>query len=180
MKTAEQRKKRGLKFGLLVAGMVGFAFLNVPLFRMFCAHYGLFVPADQKLEAKAGPQSARSINIVFTGLAAKGLDVTLQPDASLQSVHLDQKSQNVFTFTNNSDQTVHFRAIHDIFPADAATHMALIQCFCFSDQTMKPHETKSLPVIYQMNDGLNPLIERVSVMYTLEPLAPAVAAGTGQ
>ncbi|MGH9393137.1 MAG: cytochrome c oxidase assembly protein [Terriglobales bacterium] len=179
MRTEQQRKTRGLKLGLLVAAMVGFAFINVPLFRVFCAHYGLFVPADQKLEAATGAQSARSVNVVFTGITAKGLDVTLQPSHSLQSVHLDQRAQNSFTFTNNSDQTVRFRAIHDIYPADAATHLALIQCFCFADQTMKPHETKSLPVIYQMNDGLNPLVERISVMYTLEPLAPA-AAGTGQ
>src|SRR6185437_5390992 len=137
-------------------------------------------PRRPEARGQSGPAERAQHQYRIHGLAAKGLDVTLQPDASLQSVHLDQKSQNVFTFTNNSDQTVHFRAIHDIFPADAATHMALIQCFCFSDQTMKPHETKSLPVIYQMNDGLNPLIERVSVMYTLEPLAPAVAAGTGQ
>lgn len=177
----ERRKRRGLLLGLLVAGMLGFAFLNVPLFRVFCAHFGLYVPADEQLAATTGPVDMHhTINVVFTGISAKGLPVTLQPNASLQTVHVDQRSQNTFTFTNNSDQTVRFRAIHDIFPADAATHMALIQCFCFNDQTMGPHETKTLPVIYQMNQGLNPLVERVSLMYTLEPLAPAAAAGGGQ
>jgi len=180
---AQRRKRRGLKLALLGVGMLGFAFLNVPLFRVFCAHFGLYVPADQKLAASTGPvDTSRNINVVFTGITATGLPVTLTPADSLQTVHLDQRSQNKFTFTNNSDQTVRFRAIHDIFPASAATHLALIQCFCFADQTMAPHTTKTLPVIYQMNQGLDPLVARVSVMYTLEPLAPAAppVAGGGQ
>lgn len=177
---AEKRKRRGLMLGLIVAGMLGFAFLNVPLFRVFCAHYGLFVPADQKLAATTGPaDTSRNINIMFNGIVANGLAVTLVPSDTLQTVHLGQRSVDKFTFTNTSDQTVRFRAIHDIYPADAATHLALIQCFCFSDQTMGPHETKTLPVIYQLNAGLNPLVARVSVMYTLEPLAPAPAATAG-
>lgn len=179
---AARRKRRGLILALLGAGMLAFAFINVPLFRIFCTHLGLYVAPDEKLAATTGPvDTHRDIDVVFTGITAKGLPVTLQPSNSLQTVHLDQRAQNQFTFTNNSDQTVRFRAIHDIYPADAATHMALIQCFCFADQTMAPHETKTLPVIYQMNEGLNPLVARVSVMYTLEPLAPAAPSnGAGQ
>ncbi|HXR97921.1 MAG TPA: cytochrome c oxidase assembly protein [Terriglobales bacterium] len=165
------RSRRGLILALIALGMLGFAFINVPLFRVFCAHYGLFVPADQKLAASTGPVDAtRNINVMFSGIAAKGLSVTLQPSDSLQEVHLDQRRENKFTFTNNSDQPQRFRAIHDIYPADAATHLALIQCFCFSDQTLQPHETKTLPVIYQLNQGLEPEVARVSLMYTLEPL----------
>ncbi|HUX68734.1 MAG TPA: cytochrome c oxidase assembly protein [Terriglobales bacterium] len=179
----QRRKRRGIKLVLLAVGMLAFAFINVPLFRVFCEHYGFFVQADEKLPASHGPvDPARNINVVFTGITATGLPVTLTPTDSLQTIHLDQRSENQFTFTNNSNQTVRFRAIHDIFPASAATHLALIQCFCFSDQTMAPHTSKTLPVIYQMNQGLDPLVSRVSVMYTLEPLAPAAAptAGGGQ
>ena len=177
---AERRKRRGLKYTLIVLGMVAFAFINVPLFRVFCAHYGLFVPADEKLTADQAPVNAqRQINVLFNGLAAQGLPVTLVPSQSLQTVHPDQRVQNNFTFTNTSNHTVRFRAIHDIYPSEAATHLALIQCFCFSDQTMGPHATKTLPVIYQLNAGMNPLVKRVSVMYTLEPLAPAQPGSAG-
>jgi cytochrome c oxidase assembly protein subunit 11 len=178
----ERRKRHGWKLVLIALGMVAFAFINVPLFRVFCAHYGLYVPPDEKLAASTGPVNLhRDVNVSFSAITPPGLAVTLQPADMLQSVHLDQRSQNNFTFTNTSDHTVRFRAIHDIYPADAATHLALIQCFCFSDQTMKPHETKTLPVIYQINQGLDPRVKRVSVMYTLEPLAAGAppAAGTG-
>ncbi|MGH9478532.1 MAG: cytochrome c oxidase assembly protein [Terriglobales bacterium] len=183
-KPPEKRKRRGIWLGVVVVGMVGFAFLNVPLFRVFCTHIGLYVPANEQLAASTGKVDAnRTINVMFSGLSAKGLNVTLTPSDSLQTVHIQQRSENKFTFVNNSDQPVRFRAIHDIYPYSAATHLALIQCFCFSDQTMPPHSTKTLPVIYQMNKGLDPLVDRVSLMYTLEPLAPATpapAAGGGQ
>jgi cytochrome c oxidase assembly protein subunit 11 len=166
-------KRRGMWLGLLVAGMLGFAFLNVPLFRVFCEHYGLFVNANEALPATAGGANiSRSINILFTGITAQGLNISFQPVDSMQTVHPGQRYVNHFTFTNNSNQTVRFRAIHDIFPADAAVHTALIQCFCFNDQTMAPHTSKTLPVIYQINRGLDPLVARISLMYTLEPLAP--------
>jgi len=179
--TVVKKKRWGLRLGILVAAMLGFAFLNVPLFRVFCAHIGIYVPPDEKLAATTGPvDTHRNINIMFSGITAKGLTVTLTPADSMQTVHLQERKQDLFTFTNTSDQTVRFRAIHDIYPADAATHMALIQCFCFADQTMKPHESKTLPVIYQMNAGLDPLVERVTVMYTLEPLAAATPNAGGQ
>lgn len=173
-----RRKRRGLKFALLVLGMVGFAFINVPLFRVFCTHYGIFVPADEKLSPTAEKVDAsRNVNILFNAVVPSSLPVSLTPSDSMQTVHLQQRSMDKFTFTNNSDHVVRFRAIHDIYPYQAATKMALIQCFCFSDQTMQPHETKTLPVIYQMNAGLDPLVDRVSVMYTLEPLAPGAPHG---
>lgn len=180
-KPPERRKRRGLWLGVIVVGMVGFAFINVPLFRVFCTHIGLYVPANEQLAATTGAVNVkRTINILFTGLSAKGLSVTLTPADSLQTAHIQQRMENKFTFVNNTDQTVRFRAIHDIYPYSAATHLALIQCFCFSDQTMAPHTTKTLPVIYQMNKGLDPLVDRVSLMYTLEPLAPAAPAAPGQ
>ncbi|HVA89866.1 MAG TPA: cytochrome c oxidase assembly protein, partial [Chloroflexota bacterium] len=107
---------------------------------------------------------------------APGLPITLTPQAPLQTVHPNQRTQNDFTFTNTSDQTVRFRAIHAIFPSYAATHMALIQCFCFADHTLAPHARITLPVIYQLNRGMNENVHRVSVMYTLEPLAAGAPA----
>ncbi|MGH9487512.1 MAG: cytochrome c oxidase assembly protein [Terriglobales bacterium] len=150
--------------------MVGFAFLQVPLFRDFCTHFGIYVPADERLAASTGPVSPRTVTVSFSGVQAKGMDIYFQPQQTMQYVHVGQRAEDHFVFVNNSNKTVYFRAIHDIYPYQAATHLSIIQCFCFSNQTMKPHTKKSLPVIYQVNRGLDPLVSRVSIMYTLEPL----------
>jgi cytochrome c oxidase assembly protein subunit 11 len=175
----QRRRRRGLKYALIGVAMVGFAFINVPLFRVFCTHLGIYVPADQKLAATTGPaDNSRSVNVLFSGVQAGGIGIAFTPDQPMETVHIGQRAENKFTFTNNSDHPVSFRAIHDIYPYNAATHLALIQCFCFSNQTMAPHTSKTLPVIYQINRGMDPLIDRVSLMYTLEPLAAAAPSAT--
>lgn len=180
VRNPQTRKRRGLIYLLIAVGMVGFAFANIPLFRVFCTHFGIYVPANQKLALTTGVDSSRTVHVVFSGVQASGMGIVFQPEDPTQTVHVGQRTENKFTFINNSDQTVHFRAIHDIYPNDAATHLALIQCFCFSNQTMAPHTSKTLPVIYQINKGMNPLIERVSLMYTLEPLAGGGGTAGGE
>ncbi|MGH9466937.1 MAG: cytochrome c oxidase assembly protein [Terriglobales bacterium] len=167
-----QRRKWLWRLGIVVAAMVGFAFVQVPLFRVFCTHLGIYVPANEKLAASSGPVSPREVTVSFSGVQADGMDILFHPQAAMQTAHIGQRVVNHFDFINNTDHTVYFRAIHDIYPYQAATHLALIQCFCFTNQVMKPHTHKTLPVIYQVNRGLDPLVARVSIMYTLEKIVP--------
>lgn len=167
-------KRRGWILTGMAFGMLAFAFINIPLFRVYCSDLGLSVPADQKVvSSNAAPDPGRRVDISFTGVAAAGLFVTLNPKDPLQTVAIGQRTENQYTFVNKTDKTVRFRAIHDIYPGAAAEHMALIQCFCFSDHTLAPHETLTLPVIYRITPGLSQDVQRASVIYTLEPLAPA-------
>ncbi|MGH9414591.1 MAG: cytochrome c oxidase assembly protein [Terriglobales bacterium] len=160
------------RLSIIAVAMVGFAFLQVPLFRVFCTHLGIYVPQDEKVAASTGPATGRQVTVSFSGVQADGMDIVFHPQNTMQTVHIGQRAENHFVFVNNTNHTVYFRAIHDIYPYQAATHLALIQCFCFTNQVMKPHTKKSLPVIYQVNRGLDSLVKRVSIMYTLESIAP--------
>lgn len=168
----ELRKRTGKRLLILVLvafGMLGFAFANIPLFRVFCQHLGLYVAPDQKLEAKGSVDTSKTFDVLFSAVSSTGVAVQFRPEQPVQMVHPGQRVENKYDFYNPTDQTIRFRAIHDINPAQAATHLALMQCFCFSDQTMKPHEHKTLPVIYQLNPGMDKDINRVSLNYTLYP-----------
>lgn len=169
---AKRRQRAWVLTGIAV-GMLGFAFLNIPLFRVFCSHIGLSTPTNQKVAIEPVSPQSRKVDVSFTGIAAAGLMVTLQPQDPLETVHVGARAENHYTFTNLTGHPIRFRAIHDIYPGDAAEHIAMIQCFCFTDQTLQPHETKTLPVIYQINSGLSSEVSRASIIYTLEPLAPA-------
>lgn len=168
----ELRKRTGKRLLILVLvafGMLGFAFANIPLFRVFCQHLGLYVAPDQKLEAKGSVDKSKTLSVLFSAVSSTGVAVQFHPEQPMQSVHPGQRVENKYDFYNPTDHVIKFRAIHDIYPADAATHLALTQCFCFSDQTMQPHEHKSLPVIYQLNPGMDKGISSVSLNYTLYP-----------
>lgn len=166
----KRTSKRLLILVLFAFGMLGFAFANIPLFRVFCQHFGLYVAPNEKLAASSAPvDQSRTFSMLFSAVSSTGVEVRFHPDQPIQVIHPGQRVENKYDFYNPTDHVVKFRAIHDIYPASAATHLALMQCFCFSNQTMQPHEHKSLPVIYQLNPGIRQGVNSVSMNYTLFP-----------
>lgn len=163
-------RKRLIRLSIFAVAMLAFAYANVPLFRVFCTHLGLYTPPNEKLAAQATPvDHSKQLQLLFSGVTATGLEVQFGPDHSLQEAYIGERMKNSFHFYNPTDKVVKFRAIHDIYPPQAATHFALMQCFCFSDQVLQPHQSRTLPVVYQLNPGIGKDVERVSLNYTLYP-----------
>ena len=147
--------------------MFGFAFLNIPLFRDFCEHYG--INPNPNNAAVAGVHSTRQLTMMFNGEVTTGLDIQFAPGHELQTVDVGKRAENFYTFYNPTDKTIRFRAIHALYPEQAAQTVAIMQCFCFTDQTLKPHQHRTLPVIYQVNPGLPRDIHTITWNYTLFP-----------
>ena len=167
---APHRKRHGRLPWLLVAivpVMFAFAFANIPLFRVWCEHYGISVaPVHQ---AAAVTAEGRSVGMMFTGIVSSALPIQFEPKNAYQQVKVGERVKNAFTFFNPTDHAIRFRAIHAIYPESAAKRLALMQCFCFSDQEIAPHQTKTLPVIYELNPGLPGSVTEVTLNYTLFP-----------
>lgn len=164
------RKHRGRMAWLLLAivpVMFAFAFANIPLFRVWCEHYGIAVAPVNRADAAA--VDGRTLSMMFTGEVSTALPIQFEPKDSLQRVKVGERVENAYTFFNPTDQPIRFRAIHAIYPEAAAKKLALMQCFCFSDQELAPHQTKTLPVIYEVNPGLPGTVTEVTLNYTLFP-----------
>ena len=165
---------------VVVAVMFGFAYSNVPLFKLFCARFGLGgagkaayqgspwgEPAT--LSSATEPIENRDIQVKFMGVSATGLPIRFSPSVPLvhtipgRPVHLE------YTFTNMSDDSVFFRAVHSIAPVEAAREFQLIQCFCFEDQALGPRETRVLPVYFALSPRVPLSVNEVQLNYTLFP-----------
>lgn len=180
---AERRiSNTGLAIGMsaLVAVMFAFAYSNVPLFKLFCARFGLggsgkaayqggLWGEPPALSSSTAPILTRDIQVKFMGVSATGLPVRFGPSVPLvhtipgRPVHLD------YTFTNMSDDSVFFRAVHSIAPVEAAREFQLIQCFCFEDQALGPRETRVLPVYFALSPRTPVGVNEVQLNYTLFP-----------
>ncbi|MGH9533643.1 MAG: cytochrome c oxidase assembly protein [Terriglobales bacterium] len=147
--------------------MFGFAFLNIPLFKAFCEHEGIGL--DPNHAAVAGVHSQRQVTVLFTGVVSAGLPVVFAPGHSMQAVRVGQREENFYTFYNPTNHVVKFRAIHAIVPESASERVAIMQCFCFTDQTLQAHQHRTLPVIYQVNPGLRAGVSEINWNYTLFP-----------
>ncbi len=170
----------GGAMALLVLVMFAFAYANVPLFKLFCARFGLGGAGKAGLKgfsqapmsSSNGPIESRDITVTLMGVSASGLPVRFKPSVPSvttipgKSVHLS------YEFVNMSDDSVYFRAVHSIVPVEAAREFQLIQCFCFEDQALGPRETRTLPVYFALSPRLPANIGELSLSYTLFPRDP--------
>ena len=53
-----------------------------------------------------------------------------------------------FTAKNNSDKAVIGVATYNVIPSKAALYFNKIQCFCFEEQRLEPHEEIDMPVFF--------------------------------
>src|SRR5487761_276940 len=153
--TRHPRRRARMLLGLVAFAvfMFGFAYLNIPLFRTFCEHYGI---AIAPVNAASAPLVAgkRRVNVMFTAEVGSGLRLEFHPRHAIETVPLGHREENFYAFTNDTGKAVIFRAIHALYPYSAAENVAIMQCFCFTQQKLAPHQSRTLPVIYQVNPGL--------------------------
>jgi len=168
----------GLGLTVLVLVMFAFAYANVPLFKMFCERFGLGdtgkarvtggSPAPpREISSATGPITTSDVQVKFMGVAATGLPVRFGPSVPLVHVVRGRPVQLQYTFTNTSDDSVFFRAVHSIAPQRAAREFQLIECFCFEDQTLGPRETRVLPVYFALSPRTPADVNEVQLSYTL-------------
>ena len=127
--------------------MLGLAYASVPLYRMFCQATG-FGGTTQRAEAAPGRGSASSVSIRFDANTSGNLAWSFHPVQTAMTVKLGEQNM------------AHYRAVQHLGP-DAHRHRRLqrdarsagiyfnkIQCFCFTEQTLKPGESVDMPVVF--------------------------------
>jgi cytochrome c oxidase assembly protein subunit 11 len=166
---------------LLVVVMFVFAYANVPLFKLFCARFGIGGAGKAALRigapemsSSAGPIEKRDITVDLMGVTASGLPMRFGPSVSSVTTIPGRPVHLSYTFTNMSDDSVFFRAVHSIVPLAAAKEFQLIQCFCFEDQSLGPRETRTLPVYFALSPRVPVGVEEMTLSYTLFPRDPKV------
>jgi cytochrome c oxidase assembly protein subunit 11 len=171
----------GLGLALVVCVMFSFAYANVPLFKMFCARFGLNdagKAANKEgelaplMSSAAGNVLARNVNVKFMGVSGTSLPVRFGPSQPQMNVKIGKPVHLSYTFTNEGDDSVFFRAVHSITPMSAAREFQLIQCFCFDDQSLGPRETRVLPVYFALSPRFPTNVNEMVLNYSLFPRDP--------
>lgn len=182
MKRPSKNALFGIGLAVFVLAMFSFAYANVPLFQLFCRRFGLggaakagSQEANYDQSSSTGPMSTREVQVKFMGVVSSGLPVRFGPTDPNVIAMIGKPVHVNYYFTNMSDDSVYFRAVHSIAPVEAAREFQLMKCFCFDDQTLGPRQTVNLPVYFALSPRTPANIHELILSYTLFPRDPKVA-----
>jgi len=167
---------------ILVAGMVALGFASVPLYRMFCEATGWNATVRKSLNATAPGPIGKIVSVRFDANVHPGMGWRFEPDQRVMRVAIGAREMAFFTAINDTDHTITGSASFNVTPEQAGGYFTKIQCFCFTEQTLKPHERVRMPVIFFVDpkladdpDARN--INEITLSYTFFPVAKPAIAG---
>jgi cytochrome c oxidase assembly protein subunit 11 len=91
--------------------------------------------------------------------------------------------------TNQSARTTSGQAAYNVAPLTVGSYFEKINCFCFTEQTMAPGETRQMPVVFYVDPSIvkdhdNDTLNTITLSYTFYPVRdPAIkplAAGEAE
>ncbi|MFZ5692559.1 MAG: cytochrome c oxidase assembly protein [Pseudomonadota bacterium] len=139
--------------GAFVALMVGAAYAAVPLYDWFCRVTG-FNGTTQVATGAPGQILDRMVTVRFDANVGPGLPWKFTPERNEIQVRLGEVVTVDYTVTNLVARETHGVAGYNVAPLSWGAYFHKINCFCFTEQTMKPGETRAMTVVFYVDPAL--------------------------
>jgi cytochrome c oxidase assembly protein subunit 11 len=169
--------RTGMLAGALAGGMTGLGYASVPLYRAFCEATG-FAGTTQRADEDSAPGAVRSgkiISVRFDANHVPTLPWTFSPEKSREAVTIGEREIAFFAAKNLSNKPITGRASFNVTPTQAGRYFTKIECFCFTEQTLKPGQQVRMPVIFFVDpkiidDPDADDISEITLSYTFYPV----------
>ncbi|HVX35571.1 MAG TPA: cytochrome c oxidase assembly protein [Hyphomicrobium sp.] len=175
------RNNRRVVFACLVALSVmgGITAYSPTLYRMFCSLTG-YGGTTQRAKTHSDKVLDRTMTVRFDSNIAPHLAWKFEPDVTKMDVKIGETSLAYFRVTNLSDKPVTGQAAFNVTPEIMGIYFKKIACFCFTQQTLKPHETVEMPVTFfidpkMVDDSDAKILSEVTLSYIFYPVEHATA-----
>ena len=143
---ARRNGKVALICGVAFFGMVGAAYAAVPLYKLFCQVTG-FDGTVRKAEVAPTTILDRKITVRFDA-NLRDLPWTFQTLQASQDLRIGETGLAFFKVSNPTDKPITGRALYNVVPESAGPYFQKLECFCFTSQTIQPHQTVEFPIVY--------------------------------
>ncbi|AEA62138.1 cytochrome c oxidase assembly protein [Burkholderia gladioli] len=170
-----------LKLVVVAALMFGFGFALVPIYRAICQVTGI----NNLVQRDVSAREARNTQVDMSRTISVELDANargplgFRPEQRSLDVHPGEVMTVVYDVTNGQGRPVVAQAIPSYAPRQATEYFKKIECFCFTQQTLKANESRRMPVVFVIDPALPKDVKTITLSYTFFELnTPAsVAAG---
>jgi cytochrome c oxidase assembly protein subunit 11 len=170
-----KNRKVAILFSAMAVGMVGLAYASVPLYQLFCQVTG-FGGTPQRAAAAPAQMSDATVIVRFDANVSPELGWTFHAAQQTQTVRFGEPVLAFYKAHNGSKETVVGTAAFNVSPPEAGIYFNKVQCFCFTEQTLKAGESVDMPVTYfvdpaMMDDANTKGIREITLSYTFYPSA---------
>lgn len=106
------------------------------------------------------------VTVHFKSAVSADLDWDFYPAVSeINATPGELVSVNYFA-RNNSEEIVTGKAIHKVGPLQAAAYFETIECFCFTEQTLKPGEKREMVLMFRVDFSIPRELSALDNLYT--------------
>jgi len=168
----------------IVVLMAAVALYSVPMYRIFCSkNTGIFGTKDPRIGKftdkieEMNTVKNRQIKVNFMSEGGSRMQWNFKPQQNQVTTCPGETSLVFYTAKNDSDDQIVGVSTYWIEPPEAAAYFNKIQCFCFDQQILDPHEEVDLPVFFFIDPDfdVDPYlidIDEISLTYTFFKVNP--------
>ena len=148
----------GVRFtGLLacgvIVGMLGLTAASVPLYRLFCQVTG-YGGTTQRADQAPGQIDDRTIAVRFNADVAQGMPWGFAPAQRETVVRIGEQNLAFYRARNLGAEPVVGTATFNVTPSKAGAYFSKIDCFCFTEQVLRPGESVDMPVSFFVDPAI--------------------------
>lgn len=142
-------------FGLL-AIMVSLVVASVPLYKLFCqvTGYGGTTQQAASPSDSDGVILSREMTVRFNADVNNKLPWYFKPVQHSVKVKIGEEALAFYRAVNNSSETITGTAVFNVTPFKAGVYFNKVECFCFTEQTLKPGEEVDMPVTFYVDPAI--------------------------
>jgi len=179
------------KLAVVAAGMFGFGYALIPIYRHICEVTGINILSLSELQVPGGGTGGRDVRVPDNSQVDLSRTITVEFDANARGpwifkpakryvqVHPGQLTTVMYDFQNVQNRRMTAQAIPSYAPHQAAAYFNKVECFCFRQYTLDPGEKKQWPVTFVIDPRLSKDVKTITLSYTFfevggkTPAAPA-------
>ena len=170
--------------GAFVALMVGAAYASVPLYSWFCKTTG-FGGTTQVSSQAPDHVLGRTLTIRFDSNVTPGLPWKFEPEQNEIKLRIGEVATVHYKVVNEAARTISAQASYNVSPPQVGAYFDKINCFCFTEQRLKPGETREMTVVFYVDPAIakdhdQDALNTITLSYTFyrlpEPEPPVAEA----
>ena len=151
----------------MCAAAFGFCFAMIPLYSIYCEITGANGKTGRMNPATAAAvDRSRSVQIEFLTAVNSGLSWQFKPELSKLDVYPGELATAYFVATNETNEAIVGNAVPSVAPNEASIYFNKTECFCFTEQLLKPGESRRMPVRFIVDSAMPKNITVLTLAYT--------------